>query len=226
MKKPIIVEFNGLPGLGKTTVANSLIEILNHLGYKTVNRRYRRNLFYTLHHPIPELFNLKLYKLVSDYAKSIKPRKKRTHLHFTNFYAKKYLSILKYSGADFGIVDEGLIQFLVAMAFQDRMPESDKAEAIVRKLKALGIKFVRVDCANDVETSVARVLSRPSRGLVFETMQKEELNKTMEAEALNFDYLRTVFSKVYSDQLVINIDTVNTDPIDNAKIIADKLLNL
>ena len=36
MNKPIIVEFNGLPGLGKTTVATSLIEELRLSGYKTI----------------------------------------------------------------------------------------------------------------------------------------------------------------------------------------------
>ncbi len=224
-KGTVIVEFNGLPGLGKTTVANILIDELNKLGYKTVNGKYRRNIFYTLHHPFPELYSLKLYRLVSSYAKSIPPRgRKRTHVHWTNFYACKYESIVKYSGADFAIVDEAIIQFLGAMAFQDRMPVSDKATAIADRLKSMGIKFVRVDCVNHIEESARRIMSRPSRGLVFESMQQDELLRTLEVEAANLEYMRSVFSKVYEDQLVITIDTLDA-PEKNARIIMDNLLN-
>lgn len=225
MNKPIIVEFNGLPGLGKTTVATSLIEELKQQGYKTI-KNYRHNIFYTLHHPFPELYSPSLYRFVREYADMIPPKgTKRTHVHWTNFYAQKYESILKHNVADFVIIDEGIIQFLVAMAFQDKMPESDKAEAIVRKLKTRGVRFVRVDCVNDVDTSAARIMSRPSRGLVFESMQHDELLRTLEAEAFNFEYLRTVFSKIYGNQLAITIDTVKSNPIDNAKTIIKKLLN-
>ena len=101
------------------------------------------------------------------------------------------------------------------MAFQDRMPVSEKADAIVEKLKSLGIKFVRVDCVNHIEESAQRIMSRPSRGLVFESMQREELIKTLEVEAYNFEYLRSVFSKIYDDQLVITIDT-QLNPQENA----------
>lgn len=219
------MEFNGLPGLGKTTVANILLEKLKRVGFKTVNKGYRRNLFYTLHHPFPELYSLKLYKLVSSYAKSIPPKgSKRTHVNWTNFYAHKYESIVKYSGADFAIVDEAIIQFLVAMAFQDRMPVSNKAIAIVEKLKSLGIKFVRVDCVNHVEEAACRILSRPSRGLVFESMKHDELLKTLEVEAANFEYLRSVFSSVYKDQLIITIDTLD-DPDKNAQKIMNAVIN-
>ncbi len=225
-KKPVIVEFNGLPGLGKTTVANILIGELNKLGYETINGRYRRSVFNTLHHPFPELYSLKLYSLVSSYAKFIPPiGRKRTHVHWTNFYARKYESMVKYSGADFAIVDEAIIQFLVAMAFQDRMPVSDKAVAIVEKLKYLGIEFVRVDCVNHIEESAKRIMSRPSRGLVFESMQPKELLRTLEVEAANFEYLRTIFSQVYQDQLVITIDTLD-DPEKNAHKILETITKI
>ena len=222
-KETVIIEFNGLPGLGKTTVANMLFEELEKSGYNAI-RNYRHSFFHTLHHPFPELYSPKLFKLVSSYAKSIPPLgKKRTHVHWTNFYAQKYESIVKYSDADFAIIDEAIIQFLVAMAFQDRMPVSNKADAIVLKLKSMGIKFVRVDCVNNIENSVNRIMSRPPRGLVFETMDHNELIRTMEIEAANFNYLRSVFSKVYDNQIVIGIDTT-VNPNENAQIIKNILI--
>lgn len=226
-KKPVIVEFNGLAGLGKTTIADNLIENLNQLGYKTVNRQYNNPLCRILYHFFPKQINHELYSLVKAYADTLPKHEglQRKHLLFTNRYALKYQSIMKFSGADFAIIDEALIQFLVALAYQDIMPQSEKAEAIVRKLKKMGIRFVRVDCINNVGLAAKRIMSRPSRGLAFEVMQNDELIRTLETEAANFDYMRELFSKVFEDQQVITINTIN-DPAENALKIQEELLNI
>lgn len=224
MKKTVIVEFNGLAGLGKTTVANILIDNLNKMGFKTVNRQYNILLYRTLFHFFPQQMCSRLYHLVMEYANTFPIRgTKRTHLLYTSGYALKYKSIMRFSRADFAIIDEALIQFLVAMAFKDRMPHNDKAEAIVQELKRMGITFIRVDCVNHVCQAAERIMSRPPRGLVFEAMSKDELIATLEIESHNFDYMRELFSKVYPNQQVIEIDT-NDSPIENAEKIQKFLL--
>lgn len=213
---PCVVEFNGLPGLGKTTVANILIDDLRKDGLMVVNRKYDKNIIWKVLAHFPKLYSPSLYRIVAKYAKTIPSKgNKRTHVDWTNRYAFKYHLINKQNEIDYAIVDEGIIQFLVAMGFQDRMPESDKAVAIVKKIKELGIQFVRVDCVNHVEEAASRIMSRPSRGLVFENMKRDELVTTLETESLNFDYLRKVFSIVYNNQIVIEIDT-KKDPYENA----------
>lgn len=224
MKTPIIVEFNGLSGLGKTTVANFLVEELNGMGYKTI-RNYRRNKFHTLHHPFPELYDLKLYRMVSDYAKSItNDGVKRTHVHWTNFYVQKYKSIMKDCDVHFAIIDEGIIQFFQSMAYKDRFPKSEQVNNIVKRLKSKGIQFIRVDLVNDVEISAKRLISRPSRGLAYESMNPDELIETLQAEAANFEYLRSVFSLVYESQIVVEINTAD-NPRKNAEKIKCVLVN-
>lgn len=221
----VIVEFNGLPGLGKTTVAEFLIKRLNEKGYKTVNRYYRRNILYTLHHPFPELFNLSLYRLVKSYSAMIPPiNTKRTHVHWINFYVQKYLAIQKYSDADFAIIDEAIIQFWVAIAFQDRMPKSKLVESIISKIKQLGIQFIRVDCIHHIDEAADRIISRPQKGMMLENLPPQELKRTLEVEAYNFDYLRSVFSQIFEGQQVITIDTLST-PEENVKIIEEVLLH-
>ncbi len=226
-KAPVIVEFNGLAGLGKTTIADIIIENLNQLGYKTVNRQYNNPLYRVLYHFFPKRLNHELYSLVKTYADTLPKYEgvKRKHIMFTNRYALKYQAIMRYSNADFAIIDEALIQFLVALAYQDEMPKTTKAEAIVRELKKMGIRFVRVDCINDVDLVSERIMSRPSRGLAFEVMQKDELIKTLETESANFDYMRELFSKVFEGQNVITIDT-KRDPAENALIIQKELLSM
>ena len=223
-KTPCIVEFNGLPGLGKTTVAKLLIEELRKEGYKVIDRKYNKNTLWKILAHFPKLFSISLYKTVVEYANTIPSKgNKRSHVDWTNRYALKYYLVNKLRWLDYAIVDEGIIQFLVAMGFQDRMPQTDKAEAIVRKVKDLGIQFIRVDCVNHVEESAKRIISRPSRGLVFEKMNKDELMTTLKTESSNFEYLRRVFSKVYSKQIVIEIDT-KENPHKNAMIIREAIV--
>ena len=55
-------------------------------------------------------------------------------------------------------------------------------------------------------------------------MGKDELLKTLETEAYNFDYLRSVFTNVYVDQPVITIDTT-ISPVENAKKIMNVIVD-
>lgn len=211
--------------MGKTTVANILIDELRKEGFKVINRKYNKNILWRIVAHFPKLYNLKLYWIVKKYADTIPSTGgKRTHVDWTNRYALKYWLMKRFSGADFAIIDEALIQFLVAMGFKDRMPESDKAEAIVSKIKEMGIGFVRVDCVNNVEEASKRLLTRPARGLVFEKMNLGELLVTLETEKANFEYFRKLFTKIYNNQLVIEIDT-REDPHKNAMIIKEVITN-
>lgn len=222
-KTPVIIEFNGLPGLGKTTVVNALIKELRSHGYKVVDRQYRTNRLQTTRKPMPEFFSLSLYRLVRSYSHIIPPiGPKQRYVNWTNFYAWKYNSIIKRGNLDYAVVDEGIIQFFVSMARAEKMPESVLVDKVVLKLKSLGISFVRVDCENHVEEACLRVMSRPARGLAFERMSKEELFQSMSNWAYNIDYLRSVFSRIYDNQLVIPIDT--KDPVDyNVQMIYKKI---
>ena len=84
MKNTVIVEFNGLPGLGKTTVANAVIGELKNQGYTILDKSYKRGPFGGIVHYCPWLFNRSLYKHVLSFANSIPPeRRKRTHVNWT-----------------------------------------------------------------------------------------------------------------------------------------------
>lgn len=225
-QQTIIVEFNGLTGLGKTSVAKALIEELNKRGYKTVDSRFRYGFLDSIFRVFPELFSLKLYWNVKSFSNSIYPKKKRTHVKWVNYYARKYKSIEKHSNSDFAIIDEAIIQFIAAIAFNDRIPISNKVEAIVMKLKKMNINFVRVDCLPNIDVANNRIVSRPAKGLSVELMQDAERVQKLETEAANIDYLRSVFSNIYKNQQVITIDTTTANPIDNALVVMDRIIKI
>lgn len=224
-KKTIIVEFNGLAGLGKTTVANTLMEYLREDGYSIIGK-YRHNILQSKRPFFCIPYSFSLYEIVKEYADSIEPFKKnRKYTHWTNYYVRMYKSIDKYSSADFAIIDEAIIQFLVAMGLNDYLLPSKLLYDIVNKIKSMGVSFVRVDCENQVEVAYKRIQSRPPKGMYYENWTKEEILSQLQAESYNFSVLRSAFSKVYSEQTVINIDTMDS-PERNARKIKEIITNI
>lgn len=223
--KTVIVEFNGLAGLGKTTVANVLKDELRKDGYDVIGN-YRHSFFHSLRPFFSVPYSFSLYRTVKRYADSIVPYKKdRVYTHWTNHFVRMYKSIVKYSDADFAIIDEAIIQFLVALGFNDHLPKSELLNEVVRKIKTLGVSFVRVDCVNNIESACERIQSRPAKGMYYENWTREELIKQLKIEADNFALLRETFSDFYPDQLVIIVDTLNS-PEENAKKILNIITNI
>ena len=217
-KKTVIIEFNGLAGSGKTTVADILIEELRKDGFIVIGK-YRRSVFHSKRPLFCIPYSFSLYKKVKKYADSIEPyRKDRKYVHWANHFVRMYKSIMKYSDADFAVIDEAILQFLVAMGMSDRLPQSLLLDAVVEKIKAMGVTFVRVDCENHLEASYERIKSRPPKGMYYEAWSQEEMMRQLQTEAANFEYLRSVFSKVYPDQTVVTIDTLNPPQSNALKI--------
>lgn len=219
-KKTIIVEFNGLAGLGKTTVANTLMDDLREDGYHVIGK-YRHSILQSKRPLFCVPYSFDLYKKVKRFADTIEPfRKDRKYIHWTNHFVRMYKTIEKYSAADFAIIDEAIIQFLVAMGLNDRFPQSPLLDDVVEKIKDMGVSFVRIDCDNHIEEAFERIKARPPKGMYYENWPQEELIAQLQAEAYNFSYLRSVFSKVYPDQQVVTINTLDS-PESNAKKIKE-----
>ena len=217
-KATIIVEFNGLAGLGKTTVANILKDELRKDGYSVIGR-YRYSKLHSLRKLFSIPYSFSLYRKVKRFADTIEPyRKDRRYVHWTNHFVRMYTMIDKHSDSDYAISDEGIIQFLVAIGLNDRFPQSSLLDAVVEKIKSMGVSFIRVDCINNIESAYERIKSRPPKGMYYEGWSKDELKAQLEAESFNFEYLRCVFSKVYPDQLVISIDTLDPPEVNARKI--------
>lgn len=225
MNKTIIVEFNGLPGSGKTTISKLLKKKLEDSGHSVITQYFR---YYWQRYTIPFLiipYCPKLYKKVRAYSETILPVQKRTHMHSFVYFLRMYNQIKKYSKADFALIDQAFIQDSVSLGWLDPMPHSEKYEAIVNELKIRNVEFIRVDCVNNINLSMERIKKRPQIGHFFESINNSQLEEILKIQSNNFDYIRDVFSSVFDNQTIIEIDT-QLSPEINAEIIKEKIIRL
>lgn len=224
--KPIILEFNGLPGTGKSTIANILRVLLEEEGY-TVTRGYYHRVWEKYHYPfliIPYSFSL--YRFICHFSDSIVPYRKRTHQTGVMYYTRAYKKAKDFCKADFIIIDQGVIQDLSTIAWLDRLQPYNKSLLlkVLNRINKLGVVFHRVDCISNVGLSMERINSRPQKNHYFERLSTDELKDALLIQAHNFDYIRKACSEAFPEQQIIQIDT-GIPPKENAIQIKNFILS-
>lgn len=206
-QKPLIIEFFGLPGAGKTTVANALQRRLEGMGVSTVTHYYRNIL-----HRKPQtlLMSPRYWKLI------------KTSLSFANLlskrsYIQRILLMLKFvrmyrhfesdKPADCLLVDQGIIQGIVSIAHNEKLTRSDKLESLIGLMHMDAMPLIFVNCNVSNKTANERILSRPSNGCRVENMTCEERKRTLLVQSNNFHLIREIINKKYSSVRVVVVDS-------------------
>ena len=208
-RTPIILEFNGIPGTGKSTIVDALKIALEKDGY-SVKKGYSQWIWERYHYPIMIVpFSIQLYRLVCKFADSVKPFRKRTHQSGVLYYSRVYYKARKYCDSDFLLIDQGILQDLNTIAWLDELLPLNRGKlvAAISYIKKMNICFHRIDCINNIELSMDRIRTRPPKNHEFEHISSEELRKALITQANNFDYIRNVFNEVFTNQRVISVDT-------------------
>ena len=174
--KSIIIEFNGLPGSGKTTVAKILkkkleekygVEVRSHYERKT----WHRNVYSILLCP-------RYYKLlisINNYSKLFFKKKAFVRrLKIANF-VREYRNFLSDNNRSVLLIDQGIIQAVISLAHQDKLPSPDSLGDVVCKIGIATLPIVIVNCNLSPEISAERVKTRPSNGCRVEKMDEQDL---------------------------------------------------
>lgn len=218
--KSIIIEFNGLPGSGKTTVANILkkklkenygVEVKNHYERKPWHRNVYSILFYPRYY--------KLLISISNYSKSFfkkKPFGRR--LKIANF-VREYRNFFSDNKGSVLLIDQGIIQAVISLAHQDNLPSSDSLGDVICKTGITVLPVVIVNCNLAPEISAERVKKRPSNGCRVEKMDEPELLDSLKTQYDNLEYIRSLLY-VFSPRMIVEIDTA-LSPEENANKIMD-----
>lgn len=225
LKESVIIEFNGLPATGKTTIANHLTSILDQAGiqYRRSYLRHRwakngRTVFI-------EPTCIPLFHKLLRFARQIKPRHSRlTHIvgemyHYRNyrdfFRDKRSVSAL--------IIDQGIIQSIISIAHLDRIEQTDSLQQVFEYYKKKNIRFVRVDCLVNEETAYERIIHRPKNSARLYDQPHQGLLSAMKTQADNFRLVRQIFHECCPEEKNIELNTL-LPPEENANLIINKLI--
>lgn len=201
LRAPVVVEFVGLPGAGKTTVADWVAAELSAEGLACGSRlsvsehevhpflHYMRlGLFYL--GDLPELHaSLKLTRA----SLAITPARVAQSFRFLSLWAYR-LQLLKGRGYHTVLLDQGVVQG--AWSLMLRSPWRDEAigNAVRRIILEAELPYCLVYFDVPVETALDRISHRPSMESSFDHMERSEARRSLQLHKNGLEqlFLRTV----------------------------------
>lgn len=221
----MIIEFNGLPGTGKTTVAKAL----NAKLYRTYTTRLEHNFHVSnLRYYFSCLFDgsLTLYRLAYKYVKYATKngdRDKLKYIWVLITYYKAYRAHLKHRSEEMLIIDQGIVQALISIHHGDLVKNDEHLKPIMSFFNKKHIDFTLINCSNDKEVSSMRIMTRNTGGGGrLDACDDAEREKVLLAQIHNFNLVRNACDESMKNCKQIEISTLDT-PEENALKILDYL---
>ena len=223
----LIIEFNGLPGAGKSTISTELEALFTKSGISSIRSYYskesqkdNKSLFLSLRwcQVLIRLFFLSM---------TVHPRKDRWPgiIAFVK-YLRMYTDFLMSSCDYILITDEGLVQAITSFFHIDTINSHKLMARFIGYIKKADLEFIRVDCQNDINLVYSRIKGRGTTGARLDIMDGQDLLDALEIQSNNLMTIRNCFSESLH-QKVIQLDT-NISPSVNANYVfsqASRLIN-
>lgn len=217
-RTPLVVEFNGLSGTGKTTTAKELGMILTNHGIKCVINFEKKTLNQSrfANWISPSCWRLRslLNKYIATFDNSAERYSRNNK--FLLFF-RQYRDFHN-SGHGVFLKDQGLIQILLSIAYLDIISKTDPIDGIASFLDR-EISFLRVDCVTDTGITCNRLLQRSHAGSRLQEIAPEKLTEAMRVQAENLEKIRFSFDKLALN----NIQVIRIDMRESAEINAKKI---
>ena len=192
----MIIEFNGLPGTGKTTIAKALGKKVNDLGIRV---------FYE--YPIQETRIQRYISVIFDGSlwlfamgvcfaqRAVMPKNQERWRYVSLLvkYYRMYRRFLKEQPDAVLIIDQGLLQAVASIVHMDEITDSCMLNRIFRWFKKR-IDFSAVDCTNDPDLSRSRIRQRNSedkRMLRWDNYDDETIMMGLDKQKQTISVIRT-----------------------------------
>lgn len=213
----MIIEFNGLPATGKTTVAGEMKNILEKQGFRCVNKYQKKESRIARY--ISYVFDgsLILHFLAQKYARSIYGNdigKNRKITSIMVYYYRMYREFDRECRGQILLVDQGLLQGLISIAHIKPVTDNKAIDRVMKFLSKKNIRFFIVNCKNDPQLSFERIRNRNTDFGRLDSFEDASLKEALKTQAANFDIVRASAER-NSDNAQLEIDTL-LSPYQNA----------
>lgn len=222
----MIIEFNGLPGCGKTTLKKTIYSA--HSSVRSVGvaefRGEGRPFFYKFLLKVCRFTNqfmpsnMGLYR---DVRKMLRTAKLREGAQFSNSYENAvtvmyivYLySIYRKAGDTTVIVDEGLVQSLTSCCVQREINHSD-LKTVMLHFQGLFDKIVFVNCDCTLETSLQRVRVRNRNDSAMDHLSDDELQLFFNRYHEQLTVVRSMIGNTCKQMVSLSVEDDDPKPVE------------
>lgn len=217
-RKPLIIEFNGIPGAGKSTTAITVKQLLIAKGIKVMSSKkitgYKKNYKEViLSKEIRNIYItfLKAFFLISPISFE---RLKYMNVTFNHWLGIKKFTTSKNEKGRVCILEQGIIQGFVSMAYQGRLRSEEKYYKYIRQIVSGLDNVVIVNC--DIDTCIAKMRMRTRKmkwGRLDWIKSDKELSDILILQKSQFEKIRehsiaNAFEINTSDQLKRNAEQI------------------
>lgn len=204
---PLIIEFNGLPGSGKTTIAEALKKELEEMGYCVSTSFFKRS-----YHRYGKLVILNpvywgLIRTIIKYSSFFAEKKSFSMILRVVNFIRSYKGFVKSKRNEILMVDQGFIQGLISLAHQDSLPQISYLDDVLKKSKIDSNNLVCVNCNVNESVSNERITCRPMNGCRVETMGEIERINILKVQKDNLVFLRKRVVDVCPNVVCIDINS-------------------
>lgn len=198
--KTLIIEFNGIPGAGKTTTAVQVRKCLKDMGIKEISERkvigYRgsyKEIMASKETRRVYIIFLKAFLLIRPITWE---RLKYMNAAYNYWLGIKKLYNLKSRRNKICVLEQGIIQGFVSMAYLGEIRDEKKFYKYIRQVMDTLDNVICVNCIVDTDISMLRMRARkPNGGRLQQIDDDKELKKALGLQKKQFEEIRRIAIK-------------------------------
>ena len=220
--KTRIIEFNGLPGSGKTTISQVLGQYIKKEN-GMVSFKYFRHWChdYTYSMCMSPLYYNRAIRFVK-YSRCLEVQQSLRYSLLPLKYIRMYEHFVRDNKQAELIIDQGFIQGMISLAHTDLFPREELLLSLLKTSGLNDLPIVFVNCKCSLDKTMDRLLTRQAQGSRLQQMNKDELKHAMSVQEQNLTYIRSWVVEVCPNTKSITIDT-ELSPAYNAELIMNCL---